>query len=579
MIKTLIKSIREYKKETILTPILVIIETMFYGFIPTLMASLIDQGISANRIDIVYKIGFKLLFVTLLMMVFGILGGVFGARASGGFSKNLRHDVFCKIQDFSFSNIDKFNSNSLIVRLTTDIQRLQVVYQMIIRLAFRAPFSLIFACVMAFSINASLAMIFLYVIPVIAVIMGVIIKLALPRFEKVYSQYDNLNKVVKENLDGIRVVKAYVREDQQIEKFNIQSSIIEKLYKDAYKLPILAMPLMTLIVFVVSIIIIWFGSKMVVNQSLTPGELVGLVSYTSMALFGLIMLSIVFVMTTISMASVKRVVEVLIEKPDIVNNSNHLTIIKDGSIEFKNVDFSYLKRKDKLALSNINISIPSGSKIGIIGGTGSSKSTLVQLIPRLYDVDDGSITVGGIDVRDYDLKALRDSVAFVLQKSVLFSGSVEDNLKWGNEDASKEQIIDATTIAQADGFIKKFKNDYKYKITQGGLNVSGGQRQRLAIARALLKSPKIIIFDDSTSAVDMATEQSIRESIAKKLPGLTQIIIAQRIVSVQECDNIYVLDDGKIVGEGTHSDLLKSNVIYQEVYETQMREKNNDECK
>jgi ATP-binding cassette subfamily B protein len=443
---------------------------------------------------------------------------------------------------------------------------------MTIRLAFRAPFSLIFACVMAFSINKSLAMTFLYVIPVIALIMGIIITLALPRFEKVYKEYDSLNNVVKENLDGIRVVKAYVREDQQKEKFQKQSASIEKLYKNAYKLPILAMPLMTLIVFIVSILIIWFGSKMVVASTLTTGELVGLVSYTSMALFGLIMLSVVFVMITISMASVKRVVEVLNETPEIVNKANAIQTVKDGSVEFENVNFSYLKRSDKLALSNINIIIPSGDKVGIIGGTGSSKSTLVQLLPRLYDVDSGSIKLGGVDVRNYDLRTLRDNVAFVLQKSVLFSGTVEENLKWGNEKASMDEVIEAANIAQADNFIREFDGTYQYKIDQGGLNVSGGQRQRLSIARALLKSPKVIIFDDSTSAVDMATEASIREGLAKKLPGLTQIIIAQRIVSVQDCDTIYVLDDGKIVGKGTHQELLDTNNIYQEVYNSQMRE-------
>ncbi len=575
MLKTLLKSVREYKLFTFLTPLFVVIDTLFFALIPSMMADLIDQGITPGRLDIVYEIGLKLLLVTVLMTVFGVLGGLCAAKASGGFAKNIRHDVFYKIQDFSFSNIDKFNSSSLIVRLTTDIQRLQGAYQMTIRLAFRAPFSLIFACIMAFSINKELAMTFLYVIPVIAIIMGIIIKLALPRFEKVYKEYDSLNSVVKENLDGIRVVKAYVRENEQEDKFKKESANIERLYKSAYKLPILAQPLMTVIVFGVSILIIWFGSKMVVASTLTTGELVGLVSYTSMALFGLIMLSIVFVMITISMASVKRVVEVLNEEPEIVNKDNTIKDVKDGSVIFEDVDFSYLKRNDKLVLSNININIPSGHKVGIIGGTGSSKSTLVQLLPRLYDVDKGSVKIGGIDVRDYDLKALRDNVAFVLQKSVLFSGTVEENLRWGNQNATLEQIIEAAKIAQAHSFIQEFEDAYQYKIDQGGLNVSGGQRQRLSIARALLKSPKVIIFDDSTSAVDMATEASIREGLAKKLPGLTQIIIAQRIVSVQDCDTIYVLDDGKIVGEGTHEELLESNEIYQEVYNSQMREESN----
>ncbi|MGH4037093.1 MAG: ABC transporter ATP-binding protein [Sphaerochaeta sp.] len=572
MIKTLLKSVREYKKYTILTPIMVVMDTLFFTLIPKLMASLIDKGITPGDLDSVYKIGLKLLLAIVLMMAFGILGGVFAAKASGGFAKNLRHDVFYKMQDFSFSNVDKFNSSSLVVRLTTDVQRLQGVYQMIIRLAFRAPFSLIFACVMAFTINKKLAMIFLYVIPFIALFLFIIIKVAMPRFEKVYNEYDVLNGVVKENLDGIRVVKAYVREDHQNKKFQKETAFIEKLYKRAYGLPILALPIMLMFVYLVTIIITWFGSKMVIAHSLTTGDLFALVSYTAMALFSLIMLSVVFVNLTVSLASAKRVVEVFEAKSDIRNKSNPVTEVKDGSIKFDHVDFSYLGRKDKLALRDINIDIPSGHKLGIIGGTGSSKSTLVQLLPRLYDVLNGSVKIGGVDVKEYDIKVLRDNVAFVLQKSVLFSGTVRENLKWGNQKATDEQIIEACKIAQADGFINEFVEGYDYIIEQGGLNVSGGQRQRLSIARALLKSPKIIIFDDSTSAVDMATEASIREGLASNLPGLTQVIIAQRITSVKDCDSILVLDDGKIDAIGTHEELLASNLIYQEVYKSQSRE-------
>lgn len=572
MIKTLLKSVREYKFFTILTPIAVVIDTLLFAFIPSLMASLIDKGITPGNMQYVFEIGLKLVGVTLGMTFFGILGGTFAAKASGGFAKNLRHDVFYKMQDFSFSNVDKFSSSSLVVRLTTDVQRLQGSYQMLIRLAFRAPFSLIFACVMAFSINKKLAMTFLYVIPFILLILIMIIKLAMPRFEKVYNQYDTLTSAIKENLDGIRVVKAFVREEQQNEKFQKETSTIEKLYKSAYGLPIIAQPLMLLIVYAVSIIIIWFGSQMVVEGSLTTGDLFGLVSYTSMALFSLIMLSIVFVMVTISMASVKRVVEILNEDADIKNKEDGLAEVKNGSISFKNVDFSYLGRSDKLALENIDFTIPSGHKLGIIGGTGSSKSTLVQLIPRLYEVYNGSIEVAGVNVKDYDIKALRDSVAFVLQKSVLFSGTVTENLKWGNEFASNEEIEEACKIAQAHEFINEFEEGYEHKIDQGGLNVSGGQRQRLSIARALLKSPKIIIFDDSTSAVDMATEASIRNGLSKNLPGLTQIIIAQRIVSVKDCDSILVLNDGKVAGIGNHDSLLAENKIYQEVYNSQMKE-------
>lgn len=572
MIKTLLKSVRDYKKYTILTPIIVVIDTLFFALIPTLMAKLIDNGITPGNMDAVYKIGLELVGVTLAMTFFGILGGTFAAKASGGFAKNLRHDIFYSIQNFSFTNVDKFNSSSLVVRLTTDVQRLQGSFQMMIRLAFRAPFALVFACVMAFSINEQLAMTFLYVIPVIVLMLVVIIKIAMPRFEKVYNEYDVLNSIVKENLDGIRVVKAYVREDQQNEKFQKETEFIEKLFKSAYGLPIIAQPLMLVVVYAVSIIIIWFGSKMVVSGTLTTGDLFGLVSYTSMALFALIMLSVVFVMVTISMASAKRVVEVLNEESEIMNKKDAIKKIKSGSIKFENVDFSYLGRDDKLALENINFDIPSGHKLGLIGGTGSSKSTLVQLLPRLYDVYKGSVKIDGIDVKDYDIKTLRDNVSFVLQKSVLFSGTVSENLKWGNENATKQELIDACKIAQADKFINDFENGYEHIIDQGGLNVSGGQRQRLSIARALLKTPKIIVFDDSTSAVDMATEASIRNELSKNLPGLTQIIIAQRIVSVKNCDTIIVLNDGKIVGNGTHDELLENNQIYQEVYNSQMRE-------
>jgi len=572
MIKTLLKSVREYKKYTILTPIMVVVDTLFFTMIPKLMASLIDEGITPGDLDSVYKNGLELLLAIALMIAFGVLGGVFAAKASGGFAKNLRHDVFYKMQDFSFSNVDKFNSSSLVVRLTTDVQRLQGVYQMIIRLAFRAPFSLIFACVMAFTINKELAMIFLYVIPFIALFLFIIIKVAMPRFEKVYNEYDELNSVVKENLDGIRVVKAYVREEHQNKKFQKETAFIENLYKRAYGLPILALPIMLMFVYLVTIIITWFGSKMVIANSLSTGDLFALVSYTAMALFSLIMLSVVFVNLTVSLASAKRVVEVFEAKSDIKNKANPVTKVKDGSIKFDHVDFSYLGREDKLALRDINIDISSGHKLGIIGGTGSSKSTLVQLLPRLYDVLNGSVKIGGIDVKDYDIKILRDNVSFVLQKSVLFRGTVRENLKWGNQNATDEQIIEACKIAQADGFINEFAEGYDHIIEQGGLNVSGGQRQRLSIARALLKSPKIIIFDDSTSAVDMATEASIRKGLASNLPGLTQVIIAQRITSVKDCDSILVLDDGKVDAIGTHEELLASNLIYQEVYKSQSRE-------
>lgn len=574
MIKTLLRSLRDYRKVSLLAPFFILVESALFSQIPFLIAKLIDTGINTGNISNVLRIGLILVSVSLLMILTGVLGGIFAAKGAAGFAKNLRHDVFYKIQDYSFSNIDKFSSSSLIVRLTTDIQRLQVTFQMFLRLAFRAPSILIFSSIMAFSINHRLSLVFLYVIPFVALFMALIIKMAFPRFQKVFKEYDDLNKVVQENLEGIRTVKAYVREDEEIKKFKVRSSNIEKMFVNAYKLTVIAMPFMLLTIFIINMIIIIFGSRMVISSDLTTGDLVGLINYVTMAMFSLIMLSVVFVTATVSLASAKRVVEVLEEEPSIQNKANAIKQVSNGSIKFEDVNFSYLKRSDKLCLNNINIDIRSGERIGIIGSTGSGKSTLINLISRLYDVDSGKIKIAGKDIKDYDLKALRNNIAYVPQKSVLFSGTIEDNLKWGNENSTFDEMDEACEISQIKDFIYSQEDVYSYHIEQGGVNLSGGQRQRLCIARAVLKNPKIIIFDDSTSAVDMATESKIRKAISDKLPSMTQLIIAQRIVSVWKCNQIIVLDKGFVVGRGTHEELIKTNSIYKEVFETQMREIN-----
>jgi ATP-binding cassette subfamily B protein len=571
-IRPILGSLKGFYKETILAPLFVILDTLLFSQIPFIIARLIDNGINAGNKDYIISTGLYLLLVTLLMTVSGILGGVFAARGSTGFSKNLRHNLFYKIEDYSFSNLDKFSSSSLIVRLTTDVQRLQTVYQMSIRGAFRALSSIVFAIYMSYIISPKLSMTFLFAVPILVTLLFVIIKLAFPRFEKVFKEIDNLNRVVKENLDGIRVVKSYVQDEYEVRKFKERSSLLEKLYVNAYKLMVSVMPIMLFCVFAITIVIVYLGSKMVISTELTTGELVSLVSYTSMALFGLIMFSSVFVMAIVASPSVKRVVEVLEEVPDIKDEKNPITELNNADIEFKDVSFSYLKRDDKLCLENINLTIKQGEKVGILGSTGSSKTSLVNLLPRLYDVQSGSIEIGGIDVRKYSLETLRNNISYALQKSVLFSGTIKENLLWGKNTASEEEIVQACKVAQIHDFIMAKKGTYDYQIERGGVNVSGGQRQRLAIARALIKSPKILILDDSTSAVDMATEASINKGLSEKLPNTTKIIIAQRISSIENCDKIIVLDEGKIVGLGKHEDLLATNNIYQEVYYTQRKE-------
>jgi ATP-binding cassette subfamily B protein len=571
-IKPILRSLKGCYKETFLAPLLVILETLLFAQIPFIIARLIDNGINSSNQEYIINTGIHLLIITVLMTIFGVLAGFFTARGAAGFSRNLRHNLFYTLGNYSFSNLDNFSSSSLIVRLTTDVQRLQNVYQMSVRGAFRALSSIVFSIYMSYIISPKLSMTFLFAVPILAILLLVIIKFAFPRFEKVFKEIDNLNRVVKENLDGIRVVKSYVQSDYEIEKFKAKSSKLELLYVRAYKLMVSVMPIMLFSVFVITIIIVFLGSKMVISSTLTVGELVSLVSYTSMSLFGLIMFSAVFVMAIVSSPSVKRIVEVLEENVDIKDKENSITTLDNGDIEFKDVSFSYLKRDDKLCLENINVRIKQGQSIGIIGSTGSSKTSFVNLLPRLYDVQSGSITVGNIDVRDYSLEVLRDNISYALQKSVLFSGNIKENLLWGKTGASDEEIESACKIAQIHDFIISLDDGYNYKIERGGVNVSGGQRQRLAIARAIIKSPKILILDDSTSAVDMATEAKINKGLKEKLPNTTKIIIAQRISSIENCDNILVFEEGKIVGQGKHQELLDSNDIYQEVYYTQKKE-------
>jgi len=571
-IKSIRRSIKGYYKETFLAPLFVIVDTLLFSQIPFVIAKLIDNGINASNQENIVMYGMQLLWLTLAMTVLGVLGGIFAARGAAGFSKNLRRNLFYKVENYSFSNLDKFSSSSLIVRLTTDVQRLQQVYQMTFRGAFRALSSLGFSVYMSFKINSDLAKTFLLAVPILVILISVVIKVAFPRFEKVFKEVDTLNRIVKENLDGIRVVKAYVKQDYEVEKFKSSSSKLENLYNKAYKLVISVMPIMLFCVFAVTLLIVFLGSQMVISETITTGELVSLVSYVTMALFGLIQLSGVLVMTIVSSPSFKRITEVLDEEIDIRDKAETVRTMKNADIVFDNVSFSYLKRDDKLCLENINLEITQGQKIGIIGSTGSSKTSLVNLLPRLYDVQSGELKIGGIDVRNYSVETLRDNISYALQKSILFSGTIKENLLWGKNDASEEDMIEACKIAQIHDYIMSLEKGYDYKIERGGVNVSGGQRQRLSIARALIKSPKILILDDSTSAVDMATEAMINKGFSHKIPNTTIIIIAQRVSSIENCDKIIVLDQGKIVGQGNHDQLINSNEIYQEVYYSQMKE-------
>ena len=577
MVRKLLRSVREYKTSSLLAPLFVTCEVILEVIIPMLMANLIDFGIEAGNMQYILKMGLALVIFCIVSLTFGALSGKYAAVASAGFAKNLREDMYNKVQEYSFSNIDKFSTASIVTRLTTDITNIQNAYMMSIRVAVRCPIMLIFALFMAFQINSHLAPIFVIAIPILAVGLVIIISNAKRIFERIFRTYDKLNNVVQENLHGIRVVKSFVREDHETEKFCSVSKEIYQDFSKAEKILAFNAPLMQFCAYGCMLLISWLGAKLIVASGnnpavgMTTGDLTSMFSYTMQILMSLMMFSMVFVMITISYASMERAEEILDEKSDLHNPENPVYEVKDGSIEFDHVNFVYGKNADKLCLDNVNLKIPSGATVGIIGGTGSSKSTLVQLIPRLYDATEGAVKVGGRDVREYDIESLREEVAMVLQKNVLFSGTIKDNLRWGKEDATDEEMRHVCQLAQADEFIQTFPDGYDTYIEQGGTNVSGGQKQRLCIARALLKKPKILILDDSTSAVDTKTDALIRMAFREEIPNTTKIIIAQRISSVEDADLIFVLDDGKINGMGTHQELLANNEIYREVYESQQK--------
>ena len=579
MIKKLAKYIKQYKKDAILTPIFVVFEVILEVLIPFLMAKIIDVGIQNNDLNYIFKIGIILVVSALLSLTFGMLSARYASKASAGFAKNLRQGMFYNIQNYSFTNIDKFSTSSLVTRLTTDVTNVQMAFQMIIRILVRAPIMLIFALAMSFSINSKLALIFVVTMPILAVVLFTIAIKAHPYFEKVFRKYDVLNRVVGENLNAIRVVKAYNREEHEQEKFEEVNNEVYKKFKKAEKIVAFNSPAMQLTIYTCILLLSWLGAKMIVGGTMQTGQLSSIITYAWQILSSLMMISFVFVMIIIADSSAKRIMEVLEEESTIKNKENPVKEVKDGSISFENVDFQYddARAEDELPLEGINIDIKSGETIGIIGATGSSKSTIVNLIPRLYDVTKGSIKVGGVDVRDYDIETLRNEVAVVLQKNVLFSGTIKENLKWGNKNATDEEIVRVCKLAQADPFIQEFPDKYDTVLDQGGTNVSGGQKQRICIARALLKKPKILILDDSTSAVDTKTDALIRKAFKEEIPNTTKIIIAQRITSVEDADRIIVLEDGKINGIGTSEELLKTNAIYQEVYESQKKGEEEDE--
>ena len=575
MIKKLAKSIREYKKETLLTPLSVAMEVVLEVIVPYFMALLIDEGINKSSIDNTVKIGIALIVFTVLSLFFGAVSGVFAAKAGSGFAKNLRKDLYYKVQNFSFANIDKFSTSSIVTRLTTDVTYVQHAFQMIIRIAIRAPLMLIFSLIMAVKINVKMSFIFFALIPFVAIVLFVISRLAMPLFEKVFKKYDDLNNIVEENTSGMRVVKSFCLEEQEKDKFNKKSEEIFGLFSKAEKILAYNSPTMQFAMYAAMILISWIGARIIVTTNsteLTTGELTSLITYAIQVLFSIMMLTMISVMLTISMASAKRIIEILDEEPSIKNSDDPIKEVEDGSIEFKDVAFSYIGEKEKEVLKNINLKIKSGETVGIIGGTGVGKSSLVNLIPRLYDVTEGSLLIAGNNVKNYDLKVLRDAVACVLQKNVLFSGTIKENLRWGNENATDEELIEACKLAQADGFIQEMPDKYDTYIEQGGTNVSGGQKQRICIARALVKKPKILILDDSTSAVDTKTDKLIRDAFAKKIPNTTKIIIAQRISSVEECDKIIVMKQGVIDAVGTHEELIRTNEIYKDVYESQTQQ-------
>ncbi len=570
MLKTLGAQIKEFKKASILTPVFMILEVIMETIIPLMMASIIDDGVEKGNITHIYMMGGLMVVTAAISLWAGVMGGKYGANASTGFAKNLRKAMYDNIQTFSFSNIDKFSTSGLVTRLTTDVTNIQNAYQMILRMCMRAPASLICAMVMAFYINARVASIYLIAVILLSIVLMVIIKFAMKYFMAVFEKYDNLNESVQENISAIRVVKAYSREDFEKKKFSTASENIYKMFIRAERLVAMNAPVMQFTVYACILLISWIGAKMIVGGSMKPGELSSLLAYCMNILMSLMFLSMIFVMITMSMASAERIAEVIEEKADITNPEDAVMEVPAGDIEFENVNFSYKKGAESFVLKDINLKIHEGETIGIIGSTGSAKSSLVNLISRLYDVTEGCVKVGGIDVRKYDIETLRNEVAVVLQKNVLFSGTIIENLRWGNKNATEEECIHACKLACADEFIEKMPDKYHTYIERGGSNVSGGQKQRLCIARALIKKPKVLVLDDSTSAVDTATDSKIRKAFAEEIPGTTKLIIAQRISSIQNCDRIIVMEEGCVNGFGTHEELLASNEIYRDVYESQM---------
>lgn len=570
MLKTLGAQIKEFKSDSIKTPLYMLLEVLMETLIPLLMASIVDLGVQEGNISHIYKVGGLMVVAAAIGLFAGIMGGKYGARASAGFARNLREAMYENIQRFSFSNIDKFSTAGLVTRMTTDVTNLQNAYQMILRMCTRAPSSMICALAMAFFINARIASIYLVAVIFLAIVLFFICRKGMKYFDQVFRKYDDLNASVQENITGIRVAKAFVREDYEIGRFHGANSNLYKMFIKAESIVIFTMPLMQFTVYGCILGISWLGAHMIVAQSLTTGELMSLLTYCMNILMSLMMLSMVFVMITLSMASAERITEVLNEEPDLVNPENPDYKVESGSIDFENVSFDYHKNEGDPVLKHINLHIHSGETIGILGGTGSSKTSLVNLISRLYDTTEGTVKVGGKDVRTYDLETLRNEVAVVLQKNVLFSGTILENLRWGDKNASEEECIRVCRLACADEFIEKMPKKYETYIEQGGSNVSGGQKQRLCIARALLKKPKVLILDDSTSAVDTATDAKIRKAFAQEIPGTTKLIIAQRISSVQSADRIIVMDNGTIHGFGTHEELMETDEIYRDVYESQM---------
>ena len=576
-LRTLLGSVKEFKRDTILTPVFVIGEVACDVLIPMMTGRLLDEGVKNGSMRHILTYGVTVILMAIVALIFGGLSGRFGARASTGFARNLRRDMYRKVQNFSFANIDKFSTSGIITRLTTDVTNVQMAFMMTIRIAMRSPIMLICAWVLTFRTSPRLALIFLIIIPVLAIGLLIIMNFAHPIFEKVFKKYDKLNNVVQENLLGIRVVKSFVREDHEIQKFNSVSNEIYQDFSKAEKILAFNSPLMQTCVYACMIAVSWLGAHFVVAGSMTTGQLTSMFSYIMMMLMSLMMLSMVLVMIVMARASGERIAEILNEEVDLTNGPDPVRTVKDGSVVFENVNFSYAKDPNKLCLKNVNLTVNSGETVGILGGTGTSKTSLVQLIPRLYDATEGRVLVGGVDVRDYDMEELRNQVAMVLQKNVLFSGTIKENLRWGNADATDEEMIRVCKLAQADPFIEEFPDKYDTYIEQGGSNVSGGQKQRLCIARALLKKPKILILDDSTSAVDTKTDALIRKAFAEEIPDTTKFIIAQRISSIEDADKILVMDGGEIAAMGTHEELLETCDIYREIYESQTKGGNDDE--